>query len=161
VSAGPERERRLVLRVLSRWQEACGDERDRPARGDLDPEQFGDDWASCFILDLPESGEPVFLYAGAAFAGPGWSEAAGRRISECPEGTLLRAATSFIPRVLARGIPMSNGGPGENFGKRILFRSILLPLSEDGTRIDALLGAANYREATVAEPKPEEAATAG
>jgi hypothetical protein len=152
----PEQERRLVLRVLSQWQQACGD-RDRPAVADIDGALFGDDWANCFIVGLPEDGEPVFLYVGDVFAGPGWADIAGRRVAECPEGTLLRAAASFIPGVLARGIPMSHGGPGFNFDRPILFRSILLPLSEDGVRIDALLGAANYREKVVREPNPAQA----
>jgi len=160
VTPGGEQERRLVLRVLSRWQEACGEERDWPTRADIDPAQFGADWRNCFILALPEGGEPFYLYSGEAFAGPGWAEAAGRRVSEFPDGTLLSAAARFVPRVIARGIPMSKGGPGENFGRRILYRSILLPLSQDGTRIDTLLGAANFREDAAAEPTPATAASA-
>ncbi len=31
-------------------------------------------------------------------------------------------------------------------GVQILYRAILMPLSEDGARIDGILGAANYRE---------------
>jgi hypothetical protein len=150
----PEFERRLVLRVLNHWQDLCGD-RPYQSRGQIDPERFGDDWANCFILALDAGAEPLFLYAGTAFAGPDWTDAVGKRIGECPEETLLRSAATFFPRVLDRRIPMSVGGPGVNFGRAILYRSILLPLSEDGERIDALLGAANCRDAVEMPALPE------
>jgi hypothetical protein len=153
----PEFERRLVLRVLNRWQDLCGD-RPFPSRGEIDPERFGDDWANCFILALDAGPEPLFLYAGTAFAGPDWNDAAGKRIVECPEHTLLRSAATFFQRVLDRRIPMSVGGPGVNFGRAILYRSILLPLSENGERIDALLGAANCRDAVEMPAATEPAA---
>ena len=37
-------------------------------------------------------------------------------------------------------------------GTRILYRSILLPMSDDGHTICGLLGAANFREVEVTEP---------
>ena len=37
-------------------------------------------------------------------------------------------------------------GVGTHVGTAVLYRSILLPLSEDGRRIDGVLGAANCRE---------------
>ncbi len=60
-------------------------------------------------------------------------------------------ATSYIARVIAKGVPISSGGIGMHQGGPIVYRSILPPLSEGGGKIDGLLGAANYRVIPVAE----------
>ena len=138
-----ERERRLVLRVLSQWEARRGTRLFLP-RSEAGPQVFGEDWPSCFILDLASHGDPGFAYIGAALRrdhdGADW-----RRLSQCPEGTLLRHATDFLRQVVERRIPVSVGGAGRHGGQDILFRAILLPLSDDGTAIDFLLGAANCR----------------
>jgi hypothetical protein len=69
-----------------------------------------------------------------------------RKLSECPDGTLLKMASAFFPRIVAKRIPISVGASGQHLGRTILFRAILLPLSHDSVRIDGLLGAANFRE---------------
>jgi len=68
-----------------------------------------------------------------------------RRASNCRLGSFLKLATDFFPRVLEKRIPVSIGGEATSDGRPVLFRAILLPLSNDGARIDALLGAANCR----------------
>jgi hypothetical protein len=149
-------ERRLVLRVLTCW-ETLRAEQEWPARGDLDPAAFGDDWGHCFILGLEPAGEPSLLYVGEALAAQAGGPVGGR-LDSYPDGALVRIFGSFYPRVLARRIPMSNGGTAFDRGRDILFRSILLPLSEDGVAIDGLLGAGNWGEkVAVAQPETAEA----
>lgn len=144
-----EPERRLVLRVLQRWEELRGT-RTLPPRDEIDEAAMGDDWPCCLVLDLDigsaSEGAPYFTHVGAALEAADWNSP-GRRLSDCPEGTLLKMATAFFPRVLDKRIPISIGASGQHLGRAILFRAILLPLSNDGERIDALLGAANFREA--------------
>jgi hypothetical protein len=136
-------ERRLVLRVLNHWQELRG-ARSFAARRELDPAVLGDDRRYCCVLDLDDESDPVFAYVGVAFdAAHVPSEV--RRVSNCRLGSFLGLATEFFPRVLEKRIPVSIGGEATSDGRSILFRAILLPLSSDGTRIDALLGAANCR----------------
>jgi hypothetical protein len=138
-----EIERRLVLRVLNRWEERRGARAFLPQR-EADPSLFGEDWPSCLLLDLARPGDPGFRYIGAALR-RGHGGADWHSVSQCPEGTLLRHMTEFYPQVLDRRIPVSVGGAGRHQERDILFRAILLPLSEDGGRIDFLLGAANCR----------------
>jgi hypothetical protein len=145
MTADPVRqERRLILRVLALWEQL---RRGRvfPEVGDLDSTAFGADWASCFVLALAEDG-PRFAVLGDLFAGAEPALRAGSAISACKPQTLTRLATEFFPSVLERRIPVSVGGEGWHLGRPILFRAILLPLSDDDARIDALLGAANCRE---------------
>jgi hypothetical protein len=140
-----DRERRLVLRVLDRWQGLRG-ERPFAAWRELDPAVFAGDWRYCFGLAVDPAGDaggdPGFVYIGDTF---GDAAPAPRLASECRDGTLLKLAVEFFPQVLDKRIPISVGGTGRDRGAEILFRAILLPLSDDGSRIDGLLGAANCR----------------
>ena len=138
-------ERRAALRVLQHWRLVSGS-RPFPSRGDIDPVAIAADWKNCFILDLTDRADgPRFLYLGPALRGAGWNDRVGRRLSDCPPGTILSLATSHANRVLETRLPVSHGGSATHDGHPVLFRSILLPLSEDGEAIDALLGSATFR----------------
>lgn len=139
-----EQERRLVLRVLRRWEELRG-ARSFPAREEIVSSTMGDDWPCCFLLDLDGEGGPQFLHVGDALEALAWNPPV-RKLAECPDGTLLKMAAAFFPRVIDKRIPISIGASGQHNSRTILFRAILLPLSHDSVRIDALLGAANFRE---------------
>ncbi len=65
---------------------------------------------------------------------------------ERPEGTLLEQAVGIYDEVLARKVPITRGGEFEHVqGGTVLYRSIILPLSEGQGTIDFLLGAANSK----------------
>jgi hypothetical protein len=138
-------ERRAVLRVLQHWRK-IGGKRDFPSRADIDPVAIASDWKNCFIVDLFGSrGVPSFGYIGQALRIPAWGDGLGARITDCPPGTVLAVATNYIDKVIENRLPVSHSGSAMHGGHAVLFRSILLPLSADGARIDALLGTANFR----------------
>lgn len=63
----------------------------------------------------------------------------------CPTDTLAGVLLSRSPRVASvRRALMIEGGPTLR-GVGILYRTVLLPLSEDGVAMDHVLGATNYR----------------
>ncbi len=146
----PESERRLVLRVLARWQSLCED-RALPPLEALTAEALGEDWSQCFSLELDDPANPRLVWVGEAFLTPEWRPGPESRIAEVPRPSLLSAATSFIPRVLDRRIPICIGDTTEIGARPFMFRAILLPLSTDGERVDALFGAANGREIDAAQ----------
>jgi hypothetical protein len=139
-----EQERRLVLRVLRRWETLRG-ARPFPVRETIDAAAMGDAWPWCFVLDLDGIDGPHFVHVGDALEATSWNPPV-RKLSACPDGTLLKMATAYFPRIVDKRIPISIGASGQHLGRTILFRAILLPLSRTGMRIDALLGAANFRE---------------
>jgi hypothetical protein len=140
----PQRERRLVLRILARWREICGD-RPFPRRDEMTEALIGDDWRYCLGLVLDDRSNPRFDHIGSALDVPGWAWSSSTRLADCPDDTLLKAATCFFPRVLDREVPICIGDTTRHIDHPIMFRAILLPLSSDGERIDALFGAANWR----------------
>jgi hypothetical protein len=141
-----EREHRLVMRMLTRWKGLSGSD-GYPRRSQIDPLDFGEDWAHCFLIDVdPVPERSRFAYVGAGLVDPSWPMFERQCIADCVDGTLLGVATSYIGRVVAKGAPISVGGAALHFDTPILYRSILMPLSERGAAVDGILGAANYRE---------------
>jgi len=138
-------ERRLVLRVLAEWRE-MGGIRALPRRSQIDPRRFGGDWASCLMIDVdPQAANSRLAFVGERLRDPTWPTFDRQCIGECAEKSLLQAATAYLGRVVAEREPLAEG-VALHIGAPVRFRSILLPLSEDGTRIDGVLGAANCRE---------------
>jgi hypothetical protein len=138
-------ERRAVLRVLQHWRKICG-KREFPCREGIDPVAIASDWKNCFIVDLfGKRGVPSFGYIGQALRIAPWGDGLGARVTDCPPGTILSVATNYIDKVVENRLPVSHSGSAMHDGHAVLFRSILLPLSGDGARIDAILGTANFR----------------
>lgn len=138
------KERRLVLRLLDYWRDLCGD-RDLPATGDVDGQAISDMWDFCFVIDV-SGPAPKFTHFGAWHAEFSGADMTGRALSELVPDTLAECATRYLPEVLQRRIPITYGGAAdEPRGRKILYRSILLPLSGDGDTLNSVLGGANCR----------------
>lgn len=145
-------ERRLVLRLLAHWRELCG-ERAFPSFADVDPGQMSDMWPDCFVLDVAgHADNPIFRTVGAALAG--WIDInlVDKHVADAPGKTLVSVAVSYAAEVLRKKVPISRGGEFlKPDGVRVLYRSILLPMSDDGETVSGLLGAANCREVNDAQ----------
>jgi hypothetical protein len=141
-------ERRVVSRILMHWMELAGEKR-IPCRSDIDHFLIADDWPHCLMLDIDSViARSRFVLVGEELR-PAGETMEGRPISDCPRDTLLSAAISHLDRVVETRLPVTRGGPATHLGVPILYRSVLLPLSEDGQRIDRVFGAANCREISV------------
>lgn len=151
-------ERRLVLRLMAYWDDLRND-RDYPTAAEIDPQAIGDDWPYCCVLALrtPLS-QSVFTHVGNELFGNNEPPSGDLMLAATPEQTLLRHAVSYLERMLEKQVPVSLGGEAQLDEGPVLYRSILLPLSDDGRTIDHILGAANFRQ-VVAET-PETAANA-
>jgi hypothetical protein len=137
-------DRRLVVRVLAGWREIAGT-RGWPRRSQIDARRFGRDWSHCLLLDVdPEPMASRLAFVGDGLRDPTWPTFDRQSVSECLAGSLLDAAVRRLGRLADERERMSEGA-GTHLGAPMLFRSILLPLSEDGERIDGALGAASCR----------------
>lgn len=146
-------DRRLTVRVLRIWKKLAGGNLAR--RSQIDPMAFSTDWANCLMVDLDKvPSRSRFSYVGNALRDPSWPTFDRQCISECLDGTLLELVTRHIPRVVARKKPISFGGPAIHDEADILYRTILLPLSENGDQVDGILAAIAYREVSVGQEIP-------
>jgi hypothetical protein len=73
-------------------------------------------------------------------------------VALCPTDTLAGLLLSRAPRVASarRGLMIEGGATLHGIG--IVYRSILLPLSDNAIRVDHVLGATNYRSLRDDEP---------
>jgi hypothetical protein len=115
-----------------------------PAPQEMTAEALGADETFSFALSMAPGSSPRFTLVGSALRDE-CGELVGRTLSDCPPDTVLAAATTCFGEMLDRRVPICIGGLARDKGRPVLFRSILLPLSSDGHRIDAVLGAANFR----------------
>ncbi len=136
----------MVHRLLEHWRDAEG-EGGFPCLNAVLARDLGDIVPSIFVLEVPaDAGEPAFARVGESFAGDVSGDLTGRPVSAVPEGTLLEQAVGIYAEVLARKVPITRGGEFEHVqGGTVLYRSIILPLSEGQGTIDFLLGAANSK----------------
>jgi hypothetical protein len=149
-------ERRLTDRVIAKWQALLLNSR-FPRRVQLAPDSFGGDWSSCMLLRL----EDAVLRSRLIYVGEELRKASGTTtqervaLSDYPDGCLLRLANAKISAVFAKAGPITFGGTGMSNDTAILYRAVLLPLSDDGRHIDHVLGAVNYREISVEKEATE------
>jgi hypothetical protein len=136
------RERRLVLRVLAYWRDLVPED-GLPAAHSIQPADIAELWPACFTLDL--SGEkPIFSYLGETHVAHFGRDLGGLPVEEAGTDTLLGRATEYLDEVLTRKIPITYGGTFTGAdGEPVLYRSILLPLADEGEEINGILGAAN------------------
>ena len=142
----PAMERRLVLRVLNYWRHLAA-ERDFPSAEDIQASDIPEIWPNCFVLD-PEGNpdDPVLREVGEELQKELGNDVKDRRISEVLNESLLSAALGHYRQVATKKVPISLGGEyTTSDGGKVLYRSIILPLSSDGETIDKFFGAANSR----------------
>jgi len=129
-----EDERRLVGRVLRHWREMVH-QGAFPRLNEIDPWMLGEDWANCLVITVEEPVElSYFVSVGKNLA-----------VALCSSTSLAGVLLSRLPRVLSERRCLIIEGGATLRGARILHRSALLPLSEDGITISHVLGAASYR----------------
>lgn len=138
--AGPK-QRRVIWQLLDYWERKRGD-RDFPSLDDIDPEEIAELWPYCFILDVENFRDvPYFHYLGPKLARYSGVFLSGRHDWS---RTLLKKAVCHYQEALTRRAPVLVEEDLTQYdNKRLLFRSVLLPLSDDGVTIKFLFGAAN------------------
>ena len=140
----PVREKRLVLRVLDLWRQAC--EGDAPPKlGAIGEADAGEDAPHVFRIDLLDAAGPRFVSIGAALRIAGWPGQDAALVASCPEHSVLGLVGRCWPEIVERGVPVTRGGVASNDGASVLYRSIMAPLVDDHGKIAGILGAANWR----------------
>ena len=136
-----EAERRLTYRLFNYW-DGLRDNRPFPSLHDIDGGAIPDMWPWCFVLEADSNfSAPYFHYLGKELAGYSGVFLSGPNDWRL---TLLDKAASHLDRTLAAGAPVLIEDELRRYdGRELLFRSIMLPLSDDAATITHVLGAAN------------------
>ncbi len=146
VQPGPGMERRMNIRAFDYW-ESLLDGRDFPSVGDLDPEAIAPFREYSLLIDFTAGYEkPVLRYVGSHLRAE--ASLANREMdpNEVPSGTLLSRLTSHYLEILANRAPIGFEAEYESSAsERVLYRGILLPLSDDGTTINFIYGVTSWK----------------
>jgi hypothetical protein len=127
-------ERRLVWRVLRHWTEISDDGR-FPRRDQIDRWMRGEDGANCLLIAVASPIElSHFVVVGVNLA-----------IALCPTDTLAGVLLSQVPRVVSARHGLMIEGGATLRGAGIMYRAVLLPLSEGTVAIQHVLGAMDFR----------------
>ena len=137
-------ERRMVLRLLTRWRPISGDKR-LPSFTDVGLSEFPDIRPHRGALNFFGDGlATIGLATGNQLAGHGETSLTDRLLSELPTATLPGIAFSYLEEMLEKGAPVSHGGKFiRSDGTKLHHQSILLTMRDDGENIGGILGAAN------------------
>lgn len=140
-------ERRANSRALKYWQELAGSSRRFPSRREVARENAGDLWDHLFIVEVAANAADFrFAMAGAVLCAALGRDPTDEKIATAlPGGMGARTVFLYQAAVGLKG-PVDDANKWTRpDGAEILYRSIVLPLSDDGQTVNALLGAFSFR----------------
>jgi hypothetical protein len=143
-------DRRLVSRLLHRVTGGWAG-RFLPHLNDVDPWLIGDDWANCALISVRQPhAQSVFTVVGDKLL-PAGTVLIHEPIAKCPAKTLLGVILPYFGQAVDVRACLILEGATDHLDRPILYRSLLLPLSDDNKKIDAVLIAANFRDVRTGE----------
>jgi hypothetical protein len=148
-------DKRLVIRMLELWRRARGGER-MPNAARLTPADAGADAAYLFQIDVLSPTGARFTHIGSGLHLPDWPTKPAPPVLECPEDSVLSLSSRHWREIVTRRVPVTRGGISRHLGGLVLFRSIMMPLTDEEGRIASILGAANWRTVEEQPPTPVE-----
>lgn len=137
-------ERRMVHRLLGRWRAAATGDHPPTLEG-LYQQDLNDLLEYMIVAEVGDgSAEPIVRLVGAAFRSAGVADPTGHPVSALQPGSLSGRAVAHYRAVLERRVPIAlSGRTTDAAGRTYLYRSIILPVCENGERVSHLVCAAN------------------
>lgn len=140
-------ERRLTSRLIRYWRDRRG-VRAMPQEADIDPDDLGDDWDYCFLLqsrDVANVQDYNFTYLGQKII-----RAYHAPALDAFNPVLLGPNASCLSRVFERvitsqAVVYDEGEFLSLQGKRVLYRQCALPLGDEDNGVEAIFGGMNFR----------------
>ena len=137
-------DRRLVSRVLHRVTGGTVGH-NVPRLNDVDPWFIGDDWVNCALVRVRRPyRHSEFMVVGDNLSPPE-IVLDGEPIWKCPATTLLGLTLAYLEQAVEQRSLLLIEGAAIDLYEPILYRSLMVPLSENDTEIGAVLIAANSR----------------
>jgi hypothetical protein len=143
--------RRLTDRILANWI-GITEEKRLPRPAEITRGVFGSDWSRCALIKLdPVPAKSRLVYLGEDVPSTQEAMTEPEILADMVEDALLRRVAEKIPAVISKPGPITLGGACVIGAEIRLYRSILLPVSEDGVIIDHVLVAISYRDVPLEE----------
>lgn len=142
-----QNERRLQVRAYNFWASLLG-QRQFPSLSALDRHASPEFARFAVLLDFTAGREkPTIRHIGTALAEECAIQDPIEKLNEVPERTMLSRVAGHYQQIFASQAPTGFEAEFVNWrGATILYRGILLPFSDDDTRIDHVLCVINWKE---------------
>ncbi|NML95323.1 hypothetical protein [Novosphingobium olei] len=140
-------ERRMQVRAYNFWASLLGSG-PYPSVATLLDGKLPDFAANSVLLRFDRGmDDPAIAYLGRALAEECGTHASLKRLSDVPGRSLLSRITDHYLQIIANQAPIGFEAEFVNQrGSTILYRGILLPFTSNGTSIDYIYGAINWKE---------------
>ncbi len=119
-----------------------------PIENDIDPEELGEDWDFCFLLqsrDVANVQDYNFTYLGSKIMKAYFDKAIDAHNQFMVGPNAFRLSKHF-GKVLETSAPVLDEGEFETLhGHRVLYRQVLLPLGAPDKPVEAIFGGMNYK----------------
>ncbi len=102
-------------------------------------------WHYTFTIHLEENGEHYFQYFGPEMKAIIGEDLTNENFDDAMQNSIMGSLIGFYDKVIQQRTPVSESSQFYREGKEIRYRSLIVPLSSDGTRIDYLIGTTNYK----------------
>ncbi|RME64166.1 MAG: PAS domain-containing protein, partial [Alphaproteobacteria bacterium] len=142
-----ESERRLNIRVFEYWDSLLKG-RDFPSVADLDPEALEPFRDNSLLIDFTDGYDnPKLRFIGKALRQESGIDSSEMQPDGVPRGTMLSRLTDHYLEILANRAPIGFEAEFTSMrGVRMLYRGILLPMSDDGETINFIYGAVSWKD---------------
>lgn len=140
-------ERRMQVRAYNYWASLLGTDAFPSVTSFLEGDH--PDFAEHLVLLHFDNGieDPAITFLGARLAEECGTRSAIQRLSDVPGRSLLSRITDHYLQIIANQAPIGFEAEFVNqHGRTVLYRGILLPFSSDGSGIDYIMGAINWKE---------------
>lgn len=126
--------------IFDHWMHARGD-KPYPGQRDIDLARIPKHAPNCFILDVVEPRRFRYRYMGTDIDSHLGANVTGKMLHEFRSGGILETLTEFFGTVAERGRPgFLIDRVKAPSGNIIVYRRVVMPLSDDGERINKLFG---------------------
>lgn len=145
---GSDDERRMQVRAYKLWLSQAQTGELPPIEG-LHPETLGDLGANGALVDFTLGlASPALIFLGNALAAECGDDRDIFNLGDVPERSLLSRLTEHCLEVIANRAPVGFDAEFDDRQDRlVLYRSILLPYSSDGERVDFVYGVISWKHA--------------
>ncbi len=138
-------EQRHTFRLLTYWNSIKEDDK-FPDLSEVNLGEMADLWDYCFVLDVTNPDDPEFTHFGSELISIFSGDYTAKTLSDAAIHPVLADVSSFINEVWLMESPVSHCGEVKKDGEKILYRSLLAPLSEnEDETIHYLIGTSNFR----------------
>jgi len=136
-----------LRRLYEYWCERRGDRR-FPSRGDIDPLDLAFILGNLILIDVIEGDPPGFFIRlhGTNLVTRAGYELTGKMLNELPIGDFRQLAMETFARVAQSGEPFCGSGDRVLDERPAQFETLILPLSNDGVRVNMLLAGLIYAD---------------